>query len=84
MFSIDSLFQSSGSSSSDASLFGFAPTARGVDGTIEGLIRSDAASDPLSLFDSIEPTPAPVDRPMRDNSMEVGSAFTPPMTLCGF
>ncbi len=77
--SIDSLFQSGSSGSSDASLFGFAPAARGGDGTIEGLIRSDAASDPLSLFDSIEPTPSPADRPMRDNSMEVGSAFTPPL-----
>ena len=77
--SIDSLFQSNGSGTSDPSLFGFAPVARGGDGTIDGLIRSDAASDPLSLFDSIEPRPAAVDRPMRDNSMEVGSAFTPPL-----
>ena len=77
--SIDSLFQSGGSASSDASLFGFAPVARGGDGSIEALIRSDAASDPMSLFDSIAPTPASVDRPVRDNSMEVGSAFTPPL-----
>ncbi len=77
--SIDSLFQSGGSASSDASLFGFAPIAHGGDSTIEDLIRSDAASDPLSLFDSIAPTPASADRPMRDNSMEVGSAFTPPL-----
>ena len=77
--SIDSLFQSGGSGSSDAALFGFEPAGRGGDGTIAGLIRSDAASDPLSLFDSIEPPPAPLGRPMRDNSMEVGSAFTPPL-----
>ena len=77
--SIDSLFQSGGSASSDASLFGLVPVARGGDGTIEGLLRSDATSDPLSLFDSIAPTPASVDRPIRDNSMEVGSAFTPPL-----
>ncbi len=77
--SIDSLFQSGGSGSSDASLFGFALGARGGDNLIEGLIRSEAASDPLALFDSIEPTPTPLDRPMRDNSMEVGAAFTPPI-----
>ena len=77
--SIDSLFLSGGSGSSDAALFGFEPAARGGDGTIEGLIRSDNESDPLSLFDSIEPSLPPVSRPMRDNSMEVGSAFTPPL-----
>jgi FHA domain-containing protein len=77
--SIDSLFQSGGSSSSDAALFGFAPTARGGDVTIQGLIRTDAESDPLSLFDSLEPIPASIERPMRDNSSEVGSAFTPPL-----
>lgn len=77
--SIDSLFQSGGAGASDASLFGFASGARGGDDSIEGLIRSDAASDPLALFDSIEPTPALLERPMRDNSMEVGAAFTPPI-----
>lgn len=77
--SIDSLFQSGGAGASDASLFGFGQPSRGGDGSIERLIRSDAASDPLSLFDSIEPPPTAVDRPMRDNSMELGSAFKPPL-----
>ena len=77
--SIDSLFQSGGAGATDVSLFGFGQPSRGGDGSIEGLIRSDAASDPLSLFDSIEPPPTAVDRPMRDNSMELGSAFTPPL-----
>jgi len=77
--SIDSLFQAGGAGASDASLFGFASGARGSDDSSKGLIRSDAASDPLALFDSIEPTPALLERPMRDNSMEVGAAFTPPI-----
>ena len=79
--SIDSLFQAGSTPASDASLFGFGPTSRGGDGTIAGLIRSESASDPLSFFDSIEPAPTPMqlDRPMRDNSMEVGSAFKPPL-----
>ena len=78
--SIDSLFQSGGS---DASLFGYAPVARGGDGTIEGLIRSDTASDPLSLFDGPESSPAQSVRPMRNDSMEVGSAFAPPLPMMG-
>ena len=81
--SIDSLFQSGGSDSSDASLFGFPPIYNGGDGAIEGLIRSDTASDPLSLFDTPEATPAQSVRPMRNDSMEVGSAFAPPLAMMG-
>ncbi len=77
--SIDSLFQSGSLGSTDTSLFGFAPVVRGGDGTIEGLIRSDTTSDPMSLFDSAEAPAAPLARPMRDDSMEVGSAFSPPL-----
>ena len=77
--SIDSLFQSGGQDASHASLFGFAPAARGGDGTIEGLIRSDSASDPMSLFDLPESAPAQSARPIRNDSMEVGSAFAPPL-----
>ena len=81
--SIDSLFQSGGSDSSDASLFGFPPISKGGDGIIEGLIRSDTASDPLSLFDAPEATSAQSVRPMRNDSMEVQSAFAPPLAMMG-
>ena len=77
--SIDSLFQSGGQDSSYASLFGLAPAARGGDGSIEGLIRSDTTSDPMSLFDIPESAPAQSAQPMRNDSMEVGSAFAPPL-----
>jgi FHA domain-containing protein len=79
--SIDTLFQSAGSGASDGALFGAAPAVQGVDGTLEGLIRSNSASDPLTLFDSASLTPAPVARPMRDNSLEIGSAFSPPKSV---
>ena len=81
--SIDSLFQTGGQDSSHTSLFGMAPAARGGDGTIEGLIRSDTASDPMSLFDLPESAPAQNVRPMRNDSMEVGSAFAPPLAMMG-
>ena len=80
--SIDSLFLTGGQDASHASLFGIA-SAGGGDGTIEGLIRSGTASDPLSLFDMPESAPAQSVRPMRNDSMEVGSAFAPPLAMMG-
>ena len=77
--SIDSLFQTAGHDSSYASLLGLAPAARGGDGSIEGLIRSDTANDPMSLFDIAESAPRQSAQPMRNDSMEVGSAFAPPL-----
>ena len=81
--SIDSLFQSGQQDSSYASLFGLPPVAQGSNGTIETLIRSDTASDPMSLFDIPESAPAQSARPMRNDSMEVGSAFAPPLVMMG-
>lgn len=83
--SIDSLFQSSGSGgagSSDASLFGALGSGGHGDGTLEHLIRSDGATDPMALFDTVDElsvVPEPVLQPMRDDRVEVGSAFSPPL-----
>lgn len=76
--SIDSLFQSGAQGGSDQSLFGIAPEARTSNGTLDGLIRAEGTSDPLSLFDSPISNLEPVSRPMRDDSLEIGSAFSPP------
>jgi len=76
--SIDSLFQLGAQSGSDRALFGITSEARANDGTLDGLIRAEGTSDPLSLFDSPISSSEPFSRPMRDDSMEIGSAFSPP------
>ena len=79
--SIDSLFQSAPSTSSDAALFGFSPQRTATDGTLDSLIRSDTASDPLSLFDAPAASLGAPARAMRNDALEVGSAFQPPLPM---
>jgi FHA domain-containing protein len=76
--SIDSLFQTGESGAADADLFGIAPTARTGDNSLNLLLRSNANSDPMALFESAD-TAEPVSRPMRDDRSEIGSAFSPPL-----
>ena len=77
--SIDSLFQSAASSGSDAALLGFSAHLPANDGTLDSLIRIDRASDPMSLFGESDAVPASSSRAMRNDSLEVGSAFQPPL-----
>ena len=79
--SIDSLFQSAPAGSSDAGLFSLSPQRPANDGTLDSLIRTDTATDPLSLFDVSAATPADTARAMRNDSLEVGSAFQPPLPM---
>ncbi len=86
--SIDSLFLQTdpasafaGSSSSDGSLLGFPPSGHSSAGSLDALIRSDAGSDPMALFAASDFAPDPLARPMRDDRVEVGSAFTPPLAV---
>ena len=79
--SIDSLFQSAPSDGSDAALFGFSAQRPANDGTLDSLIRVDTASDPMSLFGESSAAPAEAARAMRNDSLEVGSAFQPPLPM---
>ncbi len=86
--SIDSLFLQTdtasafgGSSGTGGSLLGFPPSAQGSSGSIDALIRTDAGSDPMALFAATDAAPDPLARPMRDDRVEVGSAFTPPLAV---
>lgn len=79
--SIDSLFQSAPTGSSDAALFGFSVQRPSNDGTLDSLIRVDTASDPMSLFGESSTPAADTARAMRNDSLEVGSAFKPPQPL---
>lgn len=79
--SIDSLFQVSPSGGSDASLFGLSAQRPAGQGTLDSLIRVDTASDPMALFGDSTPAPADMSRAMRNDSLEVGSAFQPPLAM---
>ena len=79
--SIDSLFQSAPSGRSDGALFGFSAQRPANDGTLDSLIRVDTASDPMSLFGESDAGPAAMSRAMRNDSLEVGSAFQPPLPM---
>jgi len=73
--SIDTLFQSGPTSGADPlAAFGAPPAVHG--GDISSLIQADANSDPFAMFGT--PTSAASLPAMRDNSLEVGSAFYPP------
>ena len=79
--SIDSLFQAAPAGAAEASLFGF-PAQRPVsDGTLDSLIRSHTTSDPMALFGESAAAPADASRAMRNDSLEVGSAFQPPQAI---
>jgi FHA domain-containing protein len=88
--SIDSLFQSENSGNADFSdplLFGQSASTRADRGSLDQLIGSNAESDPLALFaaeDALSSITEPVLRPMRDDRVEVGSAFTPPLASQAF
>ncbi len=74
---VESLFAQQSISSSDP----FAPFSdvapvKSLDGTIGSLTRSNGATDPLALFG--ESAIAPQIQPMRDDTLEIGSAFQPP------
>lgn len=79
--SIDSLFQSAPSGGSDSAMFGFSAQRPATDGTLDSLISSNTASDPLALFDTSIGAPADTSRAMRNDSLEVGSAFQPPLPV---
>lgn len=80
--SIDSLFQSGASGVSEASSLGSAaPGISSSDGSLNSLLQSDSASDPFALFGDASGTPLPTNRPMRDDSLEVGSSFLPPAPI---
>lgn len=79
--SIDSLFQAAPSGASDAGLFGFQAQRPANDGTLDSLIRSNTASDPLALFNESAAAPAGTSRAMRNDSLEIGAAFRPPSAM---
>jgi FHA domain-containing protein len=86
--SIDSLFLQSGGSgafggadSAHRSPFDLGDAAHRPDASINDLLRSDASSDPMVFFASDEASAAPSARPMRDDRIEVGSAFSPPLAV---
>jgi FHA domain-containing protein len=77
---IESLFAPQSISSADPfAAFSDAPPVKSLDGTIGSLTRSDGATDPLALFG--EAALAPHVQPMRDDTLEIGSAFQPPNAL---
>jgi FHA domain-containing protein len=74
---IDSLFAPQSISSADPfAAFSDAPPVKSLDGTIGSLTRADGATDPLALFG--EAALVPQVQPMRDDTLEIGSAFQPP------
>ena len=77
--SIDSLFQSAPSAGSDAALFGLAAQRPAADGTLDSLIRSNTASDPMALFGGSDASPSDTVAAMRNDSLEVGASFQPPL-----
>ncbi len=79
--SIDSLFQAAPSGGSDASVFGLSAQRPAGHGTLDSLIRVDTASDPMALFGDSNAAPADTSRAMRNDSLEVGSAFQPPLAM---
>ncbi len=78
---IDSLFQNgSGFDRVGDSLHAPLSQARDGNSDLSALLGpADGNSDPLALFDS--PAAAPTHRPMRDDSLELGAAFAPPLPL---
>jgi FHA domain-containing protein len=74
---IESLFPPQSISSTDPFAFEGSPNANVLDGSIGSLTRNQGATDPLALFNE-ELVPTPRHAPMRDNVMEIGSAFQPP------
>ncbi len=77
--SIDSLFQTAPGGGSDSSFFGVSAQRPTGQGTLDSLIHVDTASDPMALFGDANPAPADTSRAMRNDSLEVGSAFQPPL-----
>jgi FHA domain-containing protein len=81
--SIDSLFQAESAGGSDP--FGLQGTANGLlvgaghSSGLDSLIGAQAAADPLALFGPSAPLQNVGQRPMRDDSMEVVSSFSPPV-----
>lgn len=79
--SIDSLFQSGTTGTSVTPLTGsLAPGVLLGDG-LSSLLQPESASDPFALFDNTNDVPLPSNRPMRDDSLEVGSSFMPPAPM---
>jgi len=75
---IDSLFQSAHGTSSQQSTLDMLSSNNGNDGGLANLLHSEGSSDPLALFDSSGMASPAQHRPMRDDSLEVGSSFLPP------
>lgn len=78
--SIDSLFQPAPGHSQSTSALDMLSSSNGSDGSLANLLHSEGSSDPLALFDS-GMTPPAQHRPMRDDSLEVGSSFLPPAPM---
>ena len=78
---IDSLFQSAHGTSSQVSTLDMLSSNNGNDSGLANLLHSEGSSDPLALFDSAGMAPPPQHRPMRDDSLEVGSSFLPPAPM---
>jgi FHA domain-containing protein len=79
--SIDTLFQSGTAAGQVHAPLDMMARNAEPDAALGGLLRADSSTDPFALFGNANDDAAAVSRPMRDNSMEVASAFLPPAPL---
>jgi FHA domain-containing protein len=82
--SIDSLFHANSAPTSDPFNLNVDSAAsvgiRSQSSTLDGLIGVSETADPLALF-GVSGTQSPLHPPMRDDSKEVVSSFTPPLPV---